>query len=121
VCKREFIIPPLSLQTAAALHNQLHEEDGLSLYWDGVGMPGEDEDADGIPDVFDRIEAEETAAVDYNEVDQTQTSRSRVPHVSAKESHTHAGLKNILVSHFDELWIQKKVKWPKRVLPAEHP
>jgi hypothetical protein len=102
-----------SLQTAAALHNQLHQVDDLGLYWDGEPLPGEEEgDYDGVSDVYHRIEAtldDGEYVPRFEEADEGEKTSHEWRHTPS-----HAAFKAALITHFDHEWRSKRISWPKR-------
>lgn len=120
--------------TCCALHNMLLEEDGNSESWDGDdGLFDYDVDSDQIPFALQRLSnpgelrSYDTSGMDPGPIDDEDISDSICPtvddtcddnicynEVNEVRFLTADFFQKKLVHHFDILYSQFKVKWPKQ-------
>ena len=120
--------------TCCALHNMLLEVDGNSESWDGEeGMFDFDIDLDGMPFALQRLSNpgdlrtydtsgmgpgtadDEDVPVDtYPTVDGTNSDHIDLNDVNEVRFLTADFFQKKLIEHFDILFLQYKIKWPKR-------
>lgn len=115
------LIVPSFIKTAAALHNQLHKINEMDLHWDGVPMPDEEDDFDGIADVFNRIEADEDSGLFVPRataiVHPATAAATVIGDQEPVRYHSHGKFKRALIGHFHHEWFANRIVWPKRFPP----
>ena len=120
--------------TCCALHNMLLEVDGNSESWDGEeGMFDFDIDVDGMPFALQRLsnpgdlrtydtsgmgpgtaDGEDVPVDTYPTVDDTNSDHIDINDVNEVRFLTADFFQKKLIEHFDILFLQYKIKWPKR-------